>query len=85
MENLFHAVEGVGDRLGAHVLGKQAHVQHEDLDERGEAELAGLQDHVHLVHGVEQRFLRPVHAKRDLVSARVLDLVQVVEAPAPVA
>ena len=72
------------DGAGADVGVEQAGVQHEELDKRGEADLAGLQDDVQIVHLLEQSLLRPVHAERHLDPMLVNHRIEVVQPPSPV-
>ena len=76
--------QGVGNGAGADVAVEHAGVQHQQLDEGGEAALPRLQDHVLAVHLVIQRFLRRVHLEDDAAAILVGDGIEVVEPPQPV-
>ena len=77
--------QGVGDGAGADVAVEQAGVQHEQLDEGGEAALPRLQDHVLAVHASRNSAsCAEFIVKRDAAAALVGDLVEIVQPPRPV-
>ncbi len=77
--------QGMGDGTGADIGIEHAGVQHEQLDEGGEAALARFQDNVLIVQVVQQRELRRVHAKIDAAPLFVGDDIEIVQPPAPAA
>src|SRR5215207_9380788 len=84
-KNGFCVVELVSNGAGADVRIEQTGIEHENLDEGREAELASLQDDVLKRHLIEQGLLRPVHLKAELLPVLVRDVVEIVDPPAPVA
>lgn len=74
----------MGDGAGADIPVEDAGIKHEDLDEGGQTELAGLQQHVEIMHLFEKRHLRPVHLEPDAPARFVGDPVEIVQPPAPV-
>ena len=73
--------EGMGDGAGADVGVEHAGIQHQQLDEGGEAALTRLQDHVLMVHVFKRRLLRGVHREGDAPAVLVGDDVEVVQSP----
>ena len=65
------------DGAGSNVGIEQARIQHEDLNERGEAKLPRLQNEILIVEVVKQRELRPIRAERDLAALLINDVIQV--------
>jgi hypothetical protein len=76
--------KGVGYRARSDVAVEHARIEHENLNERREPELARLKDGVHVVHILEQRVLRPVHLKLNAPAILVRNEIQIIDAPAPV-
>ena len=70
MEELLGVFPVVGDDPGMGIRVEQAHVQEVDADERGDPELAGLEDEVHEPHGVVEDLLSPIRVEKDLVAAQ---------------
>ena len=70
-------VEAVRDGARSDVGIEQARIQHEDLNERGEAKLPRLENEVLIMQLVEQRELCPVRAKRNLAAVLINDVIQV--------
>ena len=66
----------VRDDAGPDVLAEQGAVQEEDTNQRGEAELTGLENDVAAVHALEQAPLGPVRLERH--DQRIVAIVVVV-------
>jgi hypothetical protein len=76
--------EGVSNSAGANVSIEHAGIEHEDLNEGRQAKLAGLQQHVQIVHLLKEGHLGPVHFEPDPFAFLVRDPVEIVQTPAPV-
>ena len=59
-------------------------IEHKELDESGEPKLPRLQDHVEMVHLIEQGLLRPVQSELGSFALLAGDPIEIVQAPAPV-
>ena len=71
----------MSDGAGSDVRVKEACIQHEDLDEGGEAELSRLQYEAALVQIMQQFRLRPIQTEGSLLPLLRLDRIEVVQPP----